>query len=152
MFEFISLGIAIISVVAAIFFGFRGQILVKKNTILQKRLVEIEEARELERKKATSQGQLTARIQNYGQYNYRLLIENSGDAAAHDINLIMDGKPFDQHPAAVNGDGEITSIGPHSQATRLLAITMGCAPPFELEISWVDDSGEMGHYQTTLTF
>jgi len=34
----------------------------------------------------------------------------------------------------------------------LLALTLGCAPPFEMEISWDDDSGEAGHYQTTLTF
>lgn len=150
--EYISIGIAFISVVAAIYFGFKSQRLEKKNTDLQKRLLEIEETRDRERKRIALKANLTARIENYGQSSYRLVVENTGNGEARNIVLKMDGKPFNDHGAAVTGDGDINRIGARSFATRLLGLTMACAPPFELEVSWDDDSCEVGHYQTTLTF
>jgi len=152
MVEYVSIGIAFVSVVAAVFFGLRSQRLQKENTNLQKRLLGIEEVREQERKKAAVKAYLSARIEDYGQRNYRLVVENTGDGEARNVNLKMDGKPFDEHRAAVSGDEKISCIGARSHATMLLALTLGCAPPFEMEISWDDDSGEAGHYQTTLTF
>jgi hypothetical protein len=152
MIEYISAGIALISVAAAVFFGLRSQRLQRENTDLQKRLLEIEEAREKERQQVTRKAQLSAHIEEYGRNSHRLVIGNAGNAEARNISLVMDGKPFDEHQAAVSGEGKISRIGAHSSATRLLGITMGCAPPFELEISWDDDSGEKGSYQTTLTF
>lgn len=152
MTEYISAGIALVSVAAAIYFGLRSQRLQRENADLQKRLVEIEEARDQERKKTIKKAQLSAHIEEYGRNNHRLVVENAGNAEARNINLTMDGKPFDEHQAAVSGEGKISRIGAHSQATRLLALTMRCAPPFELEIAWDDDSGEKGSYQTTLTF
>ena len=152
MTEYISLGIAAVAVGVAIYFGIKSHRLGKENADLQRRLLEIEESREHERKKATSKAQLQAGIVNYGQHNYRLVIENTGDCESRNVELKMDGKPFDEHQAAVKGDGKINHIGPHSHATKLLGLTLKCAPPFDFEASWEDDSGEAGHYQTTLTF
>jgi len=151
MTEYISLVISVVAVAVAIYFGIKTHHLGKENADLQRRLVKIEEAKEYERKKVTSQARLQAAIVDHGQHNYRLVIENAGDCEARNVELKMDGQPFDDHQAAVSSDGKINHIGPHSQATRLLALTMGCAPPFECEISWEDDSNEVGHYQTTLT-
>ena len=151
MTEYISLVISVIAVAVAIYFGIKTHHLGKENADLQRRLVKIEEAKEYERKKATSKAKLQAAIVDYGQRNYRLVIENTGDCEARNVQLKMDDEPFDEHQAAVSGDSTISHIGPYSQATRLLALKMGCAPPFECEISWEDDSNEAGHYQTTLT-
>ena len=60
--EFISIGIALISLVASIYIGLKNQRLEKSNTDLQRRLVEIEESRDKDRKKATSRAQLRASI------------------------------------------------------------------------------------------
>jgi hypothetical protein len=152
MTEYSSIVISVVAVAVAIYFGIKTHHLGKENADLQRRLVKIEEAKEYERKKATSKAKLQAAIVDYGQRNHRLVIENTGDCEARNINLIMDGKPFEEHQAAVSGEGKINHIGPHSSATKLLALTTGCAPPFELEIYWDDDSGEKGRYQTTLTF
>lgn len=152
MIEAISAIITLASVVVAIWLGVKNHRLARKNTDLQKRLVELEEERELDRKKAASKAQLRATLENYGQHNYRLVIENIGNCEARNIVLQMDGKLFADHPAAMENEGPIRSIGPHTRVTKLLAITMGCAPPFELDITWEDDSGEPRHYRTTLTF
>ena len=150
--EYISTAIAVVAVSVAIYFGIKSHRLEKKNTDLQKHFLEIEETKERERKKATSKAQLRAGIVDYGQRNYRLVIENTGDCEARNVELRMDGKPFDEHQVAVSGDSKISHIGPHSHATRLLGLTLKCAPPFDFEASWEDDSEEAGHYQTTLTF
>jgi len=57
-----------------------------------------------------------------------------------------------EHPAAVRGDEVPTCVGPNSEVSCVLAITMGCAPPFEIEIKWEDDSGMNRIYHGTLTF
>jgi len=152
MIEYISIAIAVVSVGVAIYFSIKSHNLEKKNADLQKRFLEIEETKEHEREKGASRAQLRAGIVDYGQRNYRLVVENTGDCEARNVELKMDGKPFDDHRAAVNGDGKIDHIGPHSNATRLLALTLKCAPPFDFEASWEDDSGEPGYYRTTLTF
>ncbi len=151
MTEYISLAISVVAIAVAIYFGIKTHRLGKENADLQGRLVKIEEAKEYERRKATSKARLQAAIVDHGQRNYRLVIENTGDCEARNVELKMDGEPFDEHQAAVNGDGKVSHIGPHSQATQLLALTLQCSPPFEFEASWEDDSGETGHYKTTLT-
>jgi hypothetical protein len=102
--------------------------------------------------KTLLEARLVARVEERSRGNYRLVIENTGDGEARDVRLLMDGKPFEAHPAAVIGDRQFGVIGPHSQVTRLLGITLGCAPPFEFEASWQDDSGQERRYRTTLTF
>jgi hypothetical protein len=88
----------------------------------------------------------------FNRQDYRLIIENIGDSEARNIILLMDGKPFEDHPVSVEGNGTINVIGAHSYAKKLLALTLSRRPPFKLEISWEDNSGESGHYRTTLTF
>ncbi len=149
--EFASVGIAFVSVIAAVYFGIKSQRLEKKNTDLKKRLLEIEETRENDRKKAITKAQLRARIEDRGNHNYRLVVENTGNCEAQNIQLRMDGKPLNEHPAAVSGDSEISHIGPHSFATRLLGLTLKCSPPFDFEVTWEDESGQSGVYRTTLT-
>jgi len=43
-------------------------------------------------------------------------------------------------------------IGPESEISYCMAVSNSCHPPFELEATWDDDSGQQGRYGTTLTF
>jgi len=138
----------IVSVVAVVISG----IAFMKTKRTDKRLLEIEEKREEDRNKLAQKAQLQARIVKYGHNSHRLLIINNGEGEARNIGLKMDAKPFDDHFASVRNDSPAKIIGPHSEATCLLHIADECAPPWKIEISWEDDSGEPGHYKSTLTF
>jgi hypothetical protein len=133
--EYVSIVIALVSLAASIYIGLKSQRLEKNNTDLQRRLVEIEESRDKDRQKAISKAQLRASIENHGRHNYRLVIENAGNSEARNVRIKMDGKPINEHPSSVAGDHEINLIGPHSQATRMLALTFRCSPPFDFEAS-----------------
>ncbi len=59
---------------------------------------------------------------------------------------------FSEHASAIQGDDIPTQVGPNSEASCLINITMTCAPPFNIEVEWDDDSGKDRIYQGTLTF
>ena len=80
------------------------------------------------------------------------MITNHGDAEARNVRVIMDGKPLEEHKTAVSNDHMPELVGSNSEISCLLAINMGNAPPFNVEIKWDDDSGIDKEYRTTLTF
>jgi hypothetical protein len=118
---------------------------------LGKRMLALEEARERDRLRAQGKAVLTARLEEHGQ-GHRLVIENIGAAEASNVNAKLDGKPIMEHEAMPRGEKEKRLIGSHSQVNYIMAISRGCVPPFELELTWEDASGEPGQYRTTITF
>jgi hypothetical protein len=152
--ETVSVIISFLSVFFAVWFGLKSLRLSRENAELQKRLLALQEKNERDRQRAASKAQLRAQIEDYGHHNYRLVIKNIGNCEARNVVLHMDGKPFDEHAVAVEGEGRISVIGAHSSVTRLLALSLSpdCSPPFDLDIAWEDASGDPGRYQTTLTF
>jgi len=123
-----------------------------KAVAVQKRIVEIEEQREKERQVRSLQAQLQPQIRKSSLGSYRLYLLNSGEAEAYNIKVILNGKPLEEHCAAVNGDSIPTHIGANSEVSCLLNITFGCAPPFEIEVKWDDASGTGRIYRGALTF
>lgn len=117
--------------------------------ILQNSKMEVVEA---PRKNSKSRAQLQARIVQYGYNNDGLMITNNGDSEARNIVLRLDGQLFEDHCASVKGEKTIKRIGAYSDAKMLLLADDNCCPPWEIEISWEDDSGEIGNYRSTLTF
>jgi hypothetical protein len=65
---------------------------------------------------------------------------------------LLDGQTLDKHCSAVHGDMLPTLIGPNGNVSCLLAIHMQCAPPFDIELAWDDDSEQPGLYKGVLTF
>jgi len=91
-------------------------------------------------------------VHGKSNHDYRLRIENKSAIEARDITVLLDGKPILEHPAVPQGiGGEIRQVGPWSYFQYVLAISFQTHPPFEVNITWTDDSGEPGSYRTTIT-
>jgi len=132
----------------------------KKSHRLEKRHLEITEKQDIERAIEQKKAKLFAAIekQHIQSANLRrqamkdvLIIRNEGLCEARDIIVRIDNKPIMEHPAIPNGLTEIKSVGPNSSIGYDLALNMGKYPPFEINITWEDNSGETGNYKTTLT-
>ncbi|MBP7068544.1 MAG: hypothetical protein KBB04_09765 [Methanothrix sp.] len=117
----------------------------------QKRQVEIEEIREKDRQREMRKADLVARLEDENGRDL-LVIENKGAAEARDVMILINGRPLYEYRGFLRGEQEIRSVGPFSSFHYLMALTMGMDPFFEITISWVDDSGEAGRYNTTLTY
>lgn len=114
----------VVSVAAFVF----SVIALFKTKRADKRLLEIEEERESDRKRTASRAQLIAYVEESGKNSFRLVIENTGESEARDIELQLDGMAFEDHQIAIKRDGQVNQLGPHSKAARFLAIACGCTP------------------------
>jgi hypothetical protein len=117
----------------------------------QKRQVEIEEIREKDRIKAMRKADLVARLVDDDRWDL-LVIENKGSAEAREIVILINGRPLSEYEGFVDSHSEIRRVGPYSSFHYPMVLTMSMNPSFELTITWVDDSGETGLYQSTLTY
>ena len=129
----------------------------KEQTEMQKRITQIEEAREQNRVIQSRKANLKAELREVKRNSYRLVIENSGQGTARNVKATLDGKPISEHPAILfdkETKEDALIIGPHSGISYIMCITKdpGTSPPFEFKVAWEDDSGEPGKYETTLTF
>ncbi len=130
-----------------------------RNHKLQARIVALEEAREKDRLAEKQKANLAAQIVSDSYKNiaggqtprHKLRIDNSGIVEAQNIKITLDDNPLLEHPAIPPNTEEVTKVGPSSFFQYLLALSTQTAPPFELVITWEDDSGEPGKYSTTLT-
>jgi hypothetical protein len=148
--QIVSVAIAFCSVLAVIWFGLRNQRLARENADLQKRLLGIEEARERDRQVAATKARISAGIEKRGNSD-RLVIRNSGPVVAENVSALLDRTPLLQHPAIPGGEQEKRRIGPNSEISYLMALNFQTHPPFDLQITWTDASGEPGSYGTTLS-
>jgi hypothetical protein len=120
----------------------------------QRRLVEIEEARERDRLAERQKATLVARFHREPPTMGRrdlLEIENTGLAAAREVTVLLEGKPILNHPVVVSPRKEITKIGPKSQIQYVLNLPSGGSRSYDVHVAWKDDSGEQREYDTTLT-
>jgi hypothetical protein len=117
----------------------------------QKRLVEIEEVRERDRQKEMRKADLAARLKDDDSRDL-LVIENKGPAEAREIVILLNGKPLSEYEGFVGDQKEIRKVGPYSSFHYLMVLCCGMELSFEITITWKDDSGEPGLYQTTLTY
>lgn len=125
----------------------------------ERQFLEIETARERDRLSKARKAFLMARMTREERLRggaglqsvFYLVIENRGEAEARDIRLRLDGRPFREHCAGLADFKDPQRLGPGSPLRYQLALAFECVPPFNLELSWRDDSGEPGSYQTTLT-
>jgi hypothetical protein len=144
----LSFGAIVVSIVA-----------LRKSQKTQKRLVEIEEARERDRVAEKQKANLTARIDTEVLTSgtrrvtqYFLCIANEGAGEARAIKVKLDGVPLLKHQTTQpTVKQEIDHVGPKSSFRYKLFTADQLRPPSEIEISWEDDSGEPGKYKTSLT-
>jgi len=117
----------------------------------RKRIVEIEEQREREKRFEAKQANLRPELRKVEGGIYRLYLVNHGKAEARNIRIKLDGTPLAEHCAAVQNERMPEFLGPGAECSVLLAISYGCVPPFKTEITWDDDYGTNRTYYTTLT-
>ena len=138
------------SILSVISIGIAG-IAIYTSWRTKKRQVEIEEIRERDRQKEMRKADLVARLKDDNGRDL-LVIENKGPAEAREIAILLNGKPLSEYQGFVRDQTEIRKVGPYSSFHYLMALCFGMEISFEITITWNDDSGEPGLYQTTLTY
>jgi hypothetical protein len=126
--------------------------LLKEQVALQDRLTQIEQSREHAKLMQSLQAAIRATLRKVDASSWRLVVVNTGQGTARNVGLTLDSKPLLEHGAIPRGEHEAKTIGPESEVSYCMAIHRSCRPPFELTVTWDDDSGQKGHYGTTLTF
>ena len=126
--------------------------LMKQQVVLQDRLTQIEQSREHAKLMQSLQAVIRAVLRKTDRSSWRLFVVNTGQGTARNVTITLDGKPLLEHEAVPRGEQEAKIIGPESEVSYCMAITMGRHPPFEFQATWDDDSGQQGRYGTTLTF
>jgi len=162
--DLIAIGAILVSLLS-VYFSFRANknslTLQKEQIEMQERITQIEEAREQDRAIQSRKANLKAELRKVERNNYRLVINNSGQETARNVKATLNGKPLSEHPAVLSSiEEDSLIIGPHSTISYVMFITNDMAedkhpgklPSFEFEATWEDDSGELGEYETTLTF
>ena len=126
----------------------------RRSSKTEARLLVIEESRErdriLEARKAVLVARITREPSNRPIALY-LEVENKGLAPAHDICITLDGGTLFGHPAVVKTGEEVTHVWPQSAFRYRLAPHSSAPLPRGISLTWSDDSGEPGKYETTLT-
>lgn len=152
--DLIAIGAILVSLLS-VYFSFRANknslTLQKEQTEMQKRITQIEEAREQDRAIQSRKANLKAELRKVERNSYRLVINNSGQGTARNVEAKLDGKPILEHPAIASSQQEIKLIGPCSEISYITGIALDCSPPFKFKVTWEDDSGVPGEYETTLT-
>jgi len=151
----VNVGLTAIAAIVSIWAILAARSANKRSNDTQERLVKIEESREQDKKKARLVAQIVNEVVGQKAHQtikkHLLQIENKGLAEARDIQLILDEKPVLEHPAIVKDQKEIIQIGPQSHFDYLIVYCSNTPRPEKVEITWMDDSGEPGRYQTSLT-
>lgn len=152
--DLIAIGAILVSLLS-IYFSFRANkkslTLQKEQTEMQKRITQIEESRERERAIQSKKACLKAELREVKPNNHRLFIENSGQGTARNVKATLDGMPILNHPIIAYGQQEIILIGSYSEIWYKTGDMRYYSPPFKFKVTWEDDSGEPGEYETTLT-
>ncbi len=143
--------IATVSMVVSIIAILKSNKAQEEANAAQRRIVEIEQHRELDRRLDSLRAKLRPELRKNGPTSYRFYLVNNGLAEARNIRIKMDGRPMAEHPAG-RFEKMPSIVGPSSEISSIIGITLACKPPFDLEIWWDDDSGTDRTYRTTLTF
>lgn len=144
----IAIGALTVSIVAMVK-SLRAQ---REANAAQRRIVEIEERRELQKRVDSLQAKLQAVFKDLGDGSQRLYLVNRGAAEARNVRVKLDGTLLKEHCAGVRGDPMPSLVGPGAEVSCLLGISHQCPPPFQCEVLWDDDSGVDLTYRTTLTW
>jgi len=123
----------------------------RKAHAAQQRIVEIEEQREKDRLAVVKRAELRAELRKTETYATRLYIVNGGPAEARNVNVVLDGQSLSEHPAGTHGNELGSVIGPESETSCILRTSSLWAPPFQIQITWEDDSEQLRAYRSTLT-
>lgn len=141
--------ISIVALVVSIVFGVVAWRTATRQNALHKQLADIEGARERDRLRLARSAMVSASILHVGR-TYRLIVENGGNASARQIKVRLDGQDALKHPLVPRGEDELTTLGPGASTQYVLVVMMGSARVLDVCITWEDDSGEPGRWESQL--
>lgn len=146
---FIGIVISLISVAVAIWSARKSNSFSKEQTDLQRRVVELEEQRERERKLKEDRADLRAIIsykpgkEGYSEYASHIKVDNSGGMKAENIRMYVDGDPVTQHRYMMqHNDYKIGSLNPGGPQLWAIHITEDAPETCEIELKWDDETGK----------
>lgn len=119
---------------------------------LQQRVSAIEEARRSERARRAKQARLHAFVEQQVEVTYFLTIQNHGPAQARNLTASINGAPLHNCPLIDPKACDLAGLGavmPH-HGLRIPLHTADRPPELELELTWSDESGQLGFYQASL--
>lgn len=120
--------------------------------ILQRATIQTNQVREHKRQIEKQRSKITAALEHLHKHGcYELIITNNSFQEAHDIKVILSGNPISELGSVEPKIPCFPIIGPGSSVSYHWRCNEPVRPPFELEITWSDDSGEAGLYRTTLS-
>ena len=111
----------------------------------QQKLIEIENEREKDRKKAQLKPELVK------EYQDKLCIENISDNKAINVEIFINGRPITEHPDIKPGQELITVLGAKSSCYYLMAAAKH-KNSWNVRITWTNDSGEEDDYETIIQY
>lgn len=150
--SWVNVVVSVLALGVSVFAVWIGRIAHRDAMSVQRQIAEIEAQREQDRQLSALKASLHPQLRETNTSAYRLYVMNTGNAAAQNVRVSLNDVPLREHCAAVQNDDMPTHIGPNSEVSCLLAIKLGCTPPFKIEIRWDDDSGADRIYRGQLTF
>ena len=99
----------------------------------------------------TQQARIRAELVHEGGGAYTLHVINDGESEARDVVVEMDGAPLIEHPAFPGNQEPISFVGPRAYVRRLLVGASGRVPPWQISITWTDDSGPGRTFRSELS-
>jgi hypothetical protein len=141
--------ISLIALLVSVVFGVVTWRTASRQTALQKQMADIEGARERDRVRQARSADVSAVVQHIGR-DYRLIIGNTGNAVARNLKVLLDGQPALQHRLVPRGEDELTTLGAGAATRYILAVTMGSPRVLDVLLTWDDDSGGPGRWESQL--
>lgn len=127
---------------------------------LNSQLVEIEEARESDRRERQASAKLVARlVQPPGKNRKEIRVRNEGEAVARNVRLEVAQKISSQDPRDVDGWDRLSegpskypfSLDPGAEEVWWIHTSSHFSSPFDVVLQWDDGTGQDHEYRTALS-
>jgi hypothetical protein len=144
------IALSAVAILVSVWAASKAHAAAKRQNQIQERLLALESARERDRITETKQAKLRAAITNDGR-DYLLAVRNHGAGQARAVQILIDGKtPSDHEIILAQRDEVITALGPGATISLPMAITMGSPLVYDVQLSWEDDSAQLGQWHSQL--
>ena len=122
----------------------------RKDRLVQKRLLSLENFRERDRLESSRRAVISARAEPDGSCT-RLFIDNDGFSSARAIEVLVNGHSLRSDRLLARGERVPQMIASKAGSSVLLLTLESTPPSVRLVVTWEDDSGSPGRWETDLT-
>ena len=147
----IAIVVAIGSAMLALWASLEQRRIAADQNRLQRRVVELEEARERDRLDDQRRAEVSAVIDT-GAGRAELVVVNAGPAPARKVWVLIDGVTPQLHQQFRRGDHLLgRDLGPGGRMAIALLVHDGMKRVFDVQLRWADGSSEERKWESTLT-